>query len=33
MADYTIAHASQADLAAIVEIYNSTIASRQSTAD
>ena len=33
MADYTIARAGQADLADIVEIYNSTIASRQSTAD
>ena len=33
MADYTIARAEQTDLAAIVEIYNSTISSRQSTAD
>ncbi len=33
MADYTIARAGQADLATIVEIYNSTIAGRQSTAD
>ena len=32
MGDYTIALAGQADLAAIVEIYNSTIESRQSTA-